>query len=112
MKGIHSQTAPLLVIGAGICWGIIGLFSRQLAALGFSPLQITFGRAAVRAVSIAAKLNCFRAGQLDVFGDRLVQYCIFQYLLLYGNGMDDVVYGSYFAVHGAKYSHDFICCFI
>ncbi len=68
--------------------------------------------AAVRTVSIAAKLNCFRAGQLDVFGNRLVQYCIFQYLLLYGDGMDDVVYGSYFAVHGAKYSHDFICHFI
>lgn len=46
----YSQTAPLLVVGAGICWGIIGLFSRQLAIVGFSPIQITFGRSAVTAV--------------------------------------------------------------
>lgn len=50
MAGINRQTAPLLVLGAGICWGIIGLFSRQLAALGFSPIQIAFGRSAVTAV--------------------------------------------------------------
>lgn len=50
MPYINNKTAPLLVIGAGICWGIIGLFSRQLAVLGFSPIQITFGRSAVTAV--------------------------------------------------------------
>lgn len=58
MKGIQKQTAPLLVIGAGICWGIIGLFSKQLAALGFSPIQITFGRSVVTAVVMVLAMLC------------------------------------------------------
>ena len=45
--------APFCVVAAGICWGIIGLFTRQLSAYGLSPLQITFGRALVTAIAMA-----------------------------------------------------------
>lgn len=37
---LDGKTAPFFIIAAGICWGVIGIFSRQLAALGFSPVQI------------------------------------------------------------------------
>ncbi len=37
-----ERMALLCVVAAGICWGIIGLFTRQLSAYGLSPLQITF----------------------------------------------------------------------
>ena len=48
-----EHMAPFCVVAAGICWGIIGLFTRQLSAYGLSPLQITFGRALVTAIAMA-----------------------------------------------------------
>lgn len=47
-----EHMAPFCVVAAGICWGIIGLFTRQLSAYGLSPLQITFGRALVTAIAM------------------------------------------------------------
>ena len=47
------------VIFAGICWGMIGIFTRQMSAAGLSSLQITFIRniiaAAVMALIICVK---------------------------------------------------------
>ncbi len=51
---VNGKTAPFFIIAAGICWGIIGLFSRQLAEFGFSPVQITFGRSLVTAAAMIA----------------------------------------------------------
>ncbi|MCB7317327.1 DMT family transporter [Lacrimispora sp. 210928-DFI.3.58] len=51
-----DRTASLLVIAAGICWGIIGVFSKRLSAAGFSPVQITFGRSLVTAVVLTVML--------------------------------------------------------
>ncbi len=48
------RVAPLLVIVAGVCWGLIGLFSNGLAAHGINPIQITF----IRNVLSAAILGC------------------------------------------------------
>lgn len=42
--------APALVICAGICWGLIGLFSGRLAAEGLSSVQITVVRCTITAV--------------------------------------------------------------
>lgn len=42
--------APLLVICAGISWGLIGLFSGRLAAEGLSSVQITVVRCTITAV--------------------------------------------------------------
>lgn len=58
--GIHAKTAPFCIVSAGICWGIIGLFSRQLSAIGYSPVQITFARTVVTAciMSIGMMLFC------------------------------------------------------
>lgn len=58
MIRINGKTAPLLVIGAGICWGIIGIFSRHLAYIGFSPIQITFARSLVTAIVVTVLLLC------------------------------------------------------
>lgn len=43
------KVAPVLVIIAGICWGLIGLFSNSLAAVGINAIQITFIRNALSA---------------------------------------------------------------
>ena len=48
--------APLLVILAGISWGLIGLFSTYLSSVGLSPVQITVVRCSVAAVVIGVFL--------------------------------------------------------
>ena len=63
---IDRKTAPFFIIAAGICWGIIGLFSRNLAALGFSPVQITFGRSLVTAAVMAVSAGVVRPSLLAV----------------------------------------------
>lgn len=57
--------APLYVMGAGICWGMIGLFSRHLGILGFSPIQITFGRSFVTAVVMLLYMVTMRRKDLS-----------------------------------------------
>ena len=49
---LKHRMAPLLVCLAGICWGVIGLFSRRLSSLGLNSLQITASRCLVTAVCL------------------------------------------------------------
>ncbi|MGE4273301.1 MAG: DMT family transporter [Desulfitobacterium sp.] len=51
-----KRIAPLLIILAGVCWGIIGLFSRNLATGGLSSVQITASRCIVTAVCLSTFL--------------------------------------------------------
>lgn len=44
--------APALVIAAGICWGLIGLFSQTLASMGLDSVQITVVRCVISAVTL------------------------------------------------------------
>ena len=51
-----SKVAPLLVLIAGVCWGLIGLFSNSLAAVGISAIQITFIRNSLSTVLLGVIL--------------------------------------------------------
>ena len=62
----RKQFAPLLVVLAGMCWGIIGLFSKQLSADGFSPLQIAFIRVGIATVLVWLYLFIFNRGKLKI----------------------------------------------
>ena len=44
--------SPIFVIMAGACWGVIGIFSKHLAEIGFSPIQTVFLRFGIAAVLI------------------------------------------------------------
>lgn len=44
-----KNIAPILVIIAGFCWGIIGIFSKKLSESGFNPIQITETRCLITA---------------------------------------------------------------
>ncbi len=44
-----KEIAGLMVIAAGCLWGVIGLFSRKLSAVGFDAVQITALRSLVTA---------------------------------------------------------------
>lgn len=44
--------SPMFVIMAGACWGIIGIFSKSLLGIGFSPIQIVFLRFGISAVLV------------------------------------------------------------
>ena len=43
------RLSPMFVILAGACWGIIGIFSKSLSELGFSPIEIVFLRFGIAA---------------------------------------------------------------
>lgn len=47
-----KSLSPIFVIMAGACWGIIGIFSKQLAEMGFSPIQTVFTRFGIASVLI------------------------------------------------------------
>lgn len=46
------EKAMLAVMAAAVCWGCIGLFSRQLSAAGLNALQITEVRCAITALGM------------------------------------------------------------
>lgn len=52
--------APALVICAGVCWGLIGLFSHTLAEAGCDSVQITFVRCSLVTVFLGAFLLVFK----------------------------------------------------
>lgn len=49
---MKKSLAPVLIAIAGFCWGIIGVFSKQLAAFGLSSVQITELRCVIAAISL------------------------------------------------------------
>lgn len=58
--------APALVIIAGICWGLIGLFSNYLSAAGLRPEQITVIRCVLACFAIGGYLLIFKRGAFKV----------------------------------------------
>lgn len=52
----EHKKAPIFVILAGVCWGIIGIFTRTLSENGFSSIQITTSRCAVTAICLTVYL--------------------------------------------------------
>jgi len=51
-----SKTSQLLVMIAAMCWGVIGIFSRQLVAAGFSFVEIAAARGLITSVCLFAFL--------------------------------------------------------
>lgn len=51
-KSASELTAVFLIMLAGSCWGIIGIFTRSMSAYGLSSVQITASRCFVVAVSL------------------------------------------------------------
>lgn len=64
--GANEKTAPFYVLSAGICWGLIGLFSRHLAVFGYSSVQITFGRAVITAIAMAVFMMTYHRRDLCI----------------------------------------------
>lgn len=48
--------ATIQILLAGFCWGLIGLFTRPLAASGLNPMQITSVRCIVAGIALLAYL--------------------------------------------------------
>lgn len=60
------RLAPLLVILGASCWGLIGLFTKPLAAMGCSAAQISFLRCAVSALMVWLYLAIFDRKKLKI----------------------------------------------
>ena len=60
MKLDWRIVAPLLIVIAGILWGVIGLFSTALSSAGLEPVQITVVRCTIAACSLGIVLAFFK----------------------------------------------------
>lgn len=65
-QGKWKALAPLLVLAAGIAWGFIGLFTKQLSAAGLSALQITETRCLTAATLLVALSLVSGKGRLRI----------------------------------------------
>jgi len=61
-----KKYSAILVIIAGFCWGVIGLFSKSLSALGFFPVQITALRCIITAFTLGTYLAIFDREKLKI----------------------------------------------
>lgn len=80
----EEKTAPLFVAGAGICWGMIGLFSRNLLSGGYSSIQVTAARCFVAVLALAILLLLT---ERDAFRIRFADLWIFL-----GSGIISIVF--------------------
>ena len=60
MKLDWRIVAPLLIVIAGILWGVIGLFSTALSSAGLEPVQITVVRCTIAACFLGIVLAIFK----------------------------------------------------
>ncbi len=51
-----NRLAPFLIILAAVCWGTIGIFTRELQGAGFTSVQITAARCGVTALCLVTGL--------------------------------------------------------
>lgn len=61
-----KKISAILVMTAGFCWGLIGVFSKTLSSAGFSPVQITALRCVVTALSLGIYLFIFDREKLKI----------------------------------------------
>ena len=61
-----KKYSALLVIIAGFCWGLIGIFSKALASFGLSSVQITFVRCLITALALGLYLLIFDSKKLII----------------------------------------------
>lgn len=65
-KNNPGRFAVLFIILAGMCWGITGIFTKNLVAEGLSALQIAFLRCAMASVILFAYLAIFDRKKLRI----------------------------------------------
>ena len=61
-----KKFSAVLVMIAGFCWGLIGVFSKSLSGMGFSAIQITALRCIVVAISLGTYLFIFDRSKLKI----------------------------------------------
>lgn len=61
-----GRLAVLFIVLAGMCWGLTGIFTKNLTAEGLSALQIAFLRCALAAVILFAYLAIFDRKKLRI----------------------------------------------
>lgn len=63
---MKKSYAPAVVLLAGILWGTLGLFSRQLKAAGFGPFEIAFVRVGISFLAALIPVALFARERLVV----------------------------------------------
>lgn len=84
MKNRKERVASLLILIAGCCWGMIGLFSRALAKAGLDPVQLTMLRSLVLALSTGLFIGVRDREKLRIAGRDL--------FLFLGSGIGSIAF--------------------
>lgn len=61
-----EKTAPMLVLFAGVCWGVLGIFTKNIAAFGIDSMQTTMLRALLTAMLMVVVLAVVRPSLLRI----------------------------------------------
>lgn len=61
-----QRISAIFIIVAGICWGIIGIFSKALYNLNFTSIEITFLRSVITVVSLLIYVLITNVNKLSV----------------------------------------------
>ena len=61
-----KKYAPLLILTAATMWGSMGLFTRTLTALGYTPFQLVFSRACVTSICLIVYFLIFDREKLKI----------------------------------------------
>lgn len=79
-----EKMAGFCIILAGICWGIIGIFSRNLSLVGFTSVQITTVRCLVTAIC----LLCY----IFIFDKKKITIQLKDIWIFFGTGVCSIVF--------------------
>ena len=63
---VKKKIAPALVLIAGVCWGAIGIFTKNIAVFGVASMQVTMLRALLTAVIMLVVLAAVRPSLLRI----------------------------------------------
>lgn len=87
-----SKISTIFIMCAAVCWGSIGIFARVLSSYGLDPVQITFLRCSITALTLIVFSAIFRRDTLKISGKKNI-------LLFLGSGGIGVavMYVCYFA---------------
>ncbi len=90
MRNKTLSLGPAAILLAAVLWGIVGMFTRQLYAIGFTPVQASMWRAVIASVILVPALFIINPGSMKLKSWKHIGY--FLVSGTFGIGMAYVTY--------------------
>ena len=117
MKLDWRIVAPLLIVIAGILWGVIGLFSTALSSAGLEPVQITVVRCTIAACFLGIVLAIFKPHAFKIHLRHIwvflgAEHCFLQCLLFCLYRAVRIIFCGNIALYRSLFCGAAICFFL